>query len=362
MGRRPFKCYRYQKNKPYPKSRFNRGVPGNPLSTCFPLRLFTPSPSVPPLPCLFSPSLLFLTRLCARLDSIHPSLSFAISSSDLPLPDAVVNLFSCLPVFFYTASADPKIRIYDAGKKKFGVDDFPFAAHMVSMEKEQLSSEALEAARVACNKYMVKNCGKESFHLRIRVHPWHVLRINKMLSCAGADRLQTGMRGAFGKTYGTVARVEIGQILLSVRARDAHADSVMEALRRAKYKFPGRQRLCASENYGFTKLKRDRYEEHKSQGRLMKDGVVVQVIPASGPLGERELSRLWDWIQMTVNHGRCILQRLRPGLRAPSGFLYFPPRQRNDIRIQCSVDDRALLADASLYEICYEPLCELARS
>ena len=84
--------------------------------------------------------------------------------------------------------ADPKIRIYDAGKKKYPVDEFPFAAHMVSMEKEQLSSEALEAARVACNKYMVKNAGKEAFHLRIRVHPWHVLRINKMLSCAGADR------------------------------------------------------------------------------------------------------------------------------------------------------------------------------
>ena len=27
MGRRPARCYRYQKNKPYPKSRFNRGVP-----------------------------------------------------------------------------------------------------------------------------------------------------------------------------------------------------------------------------------------------------------------------------------------------------------------------------------------------
>jgi len=214
MGRRPFKCYRYQKNKPYPKSRFNRGVP------------------------------------------------------------------------------DSKIRIYDAGKKKFGVDDFPFAAHMVSMEKEQISSESLEAARVACNKYMVKTAGKESFHLRIRVHPWHVLRINKMLSCAGADRLQTGMRGAFGKTYGTVARVEIGQILLSVRARDVHQPQVMEALRRAKYKFPGRQRLCVSENYGFTKLKRTRYEELKAQGRLLKDGVVVQVIPNKGPLGQRELSRL----------------------------------------------------------------------
>lgn len=92
----------------------------------------------------------------------------------------------CLPR--PTAPADPKIRIYDAGKKKYPVDDFPFAAHMVSMEKEQLSSESLEAARVACNKYMVKNAGKEAFHLRVRVHPWHVLRINKMLSCAGADR------------------------------------------------------------------------------------------------------------------------------------------------------------------------------
>ena len=92
------------------------------------------------------------------------------------------------PLSCASARADPKIRIYDAGKKKYGVDDFPFAAHMVSMEKEQISSESLEAARVACNKYMVKNAGKESFHLRIRVHPWHVLRINKMLSCAGADR------------------------------------------------------------------------------------------------------------------------------------------------------------------------------
>merc|ERR1711957_416764 len=31
MGRRPAKCFRYQKNKPYPKSRFNRGVPDSKL-------------------------------------------------------------------------------------------------------------------------------------------------------------------------------------------------------------------------------------------------------------------------------------------------------------------------------------------
>ena len=96
------------------------------------------------------------------------------------------------------------------------------AAHC-SWEKEQITSEALEAARIAANKYMVKHAGKDAFHLRIRVHPFHVLRINKMLSCAGADRLQTGMRGAFGKPQGVCARVAIGQILMSIRCKDNHA-------------------------------------------------------------------------------------------------------------------------------------------
>merc|ERR1712099_139930 len=138
---------------------------------------------------------------------------------------------------------DPKIRIYDLGSKKASVLTFPKHVVMVSDELEQLSSEALEAARICANKYMTKNLGKESFHLRVRVHPFHVLRINKMLSCAGADRLQIGMRGAFGKPQGTVARVNIGQVLLSVRARDQHKDKVIEALRRAKFKFPGRQKI-----------------------------------------------------------------------------------------------------------------------
>ena len=64
-----------------------------------------------------------------------------------------------------------------------------------------------------------------------------------MLSCAGADRLQQGMRGAFGKPNGTVARVAIGQILLSVRCKDQHGVHASEALRRAKFKFPGRQKV-----------------------------------------------------------------------------------------------------------------------
>merc|ERR1739844_649919 len=115
------------------------------------------------------------------------------------------------------------------GRKKAGVDEFPLCVHLVSDELEQLSAEALEAGRICCNKYMVKHTAKDQFHIRIRVHAFHVLRINKMLSCAGADRLQTGMRGAFGKPQGLVARVRIGQPKKKKKKTDKHKEHVIEA-------------------------------------------------------------------------------------------------------------------------------------
>jgi len=51
------------------------------------------------------------------------------------------------------------------------------------------------------------------------------------------------MRGAFGKPQGTVARVRIGQPIMSVRSSDRYKAAVIEALRRAKFKFPGRQKV-----------------------------------------------------------------------------------------------------------------------
>merc|ERR1712039_435425 len=168
--------------------------------------------------------------------------------------------------------------MYDGGMKKANWERFPACVHLVSGEKEQITSEALEAARIAANKYMQNNTGKEGFHIRVRVHPWHVLRINKMLSCAGADRLQTGMRHAFGKPLGKVCRVKIGQPLMSVRTKDNMVDHAIEALNRARYKFPGRQRVCVSTKWGFTKLDRAEYEEMKEQGMLIPDGVGVKKV------------------------------------------------------------------------------------
>merc|ERR1712184_120048 len=119
---------------------------------------------------------------------------------------------------------------------------------------------------------MAKICGKDAFHLRIRTHPYHVTRINKMLSCAGADRLQTGMRGAYGKPNGLVSRIDIGEPILSIRTKEANKANAYEALRRSKMKFPGRQKIYQSKKWGFTKFTHDQFAQFLKEGKIYPDG------------------------------------------------------------------------------------------
>uniref|UniRef100_G3PI82 Ribosomal protein L10e/L16 domain-containing protein n=2 Tax=Gasterosteus aculeatus TaxID=69293 RepID=G3PI82_GASAC len=180
---------------------------------------------------------------------------------------------------------DPKIRIFDLGRKKAKVDEFPLCGHMVSDEYEQLSSEALEAARICANKYMVKTCGKDGFHIRMRLHPFHVIRINKMLSCAGADRLQTGMRGAFGKPPWHVGRVNNGQVIIVCTHQGPEQGARgWELCAEPKFKFSGRQKIHISKKYGFTKFNATEFDEMMAEKRLISDGCGVKYIPSRGPL------------------------------------------------------------------------------
>ena len=78
------------------------------------------------------------------------------------------------------------------------------------------------------------------------------------------------MRGAWGKPYGTVARVNIGQIILSVRCKDTNSAVVVEALRRARYKFPGRQKIIVSRKWGFTNVNREDYLKLKEDKRVLQ--------------------------------------------------------------------------------------------
>ncbi|KAI4580841.1 hypothetical protein MJG53_010383 [Ovis ammon polii x Ovis aries] len=96
--------------------------------------------------------------------------------------------------------------------------------------------------------------------------------------------LQTGMRGAFGKPQGTVARVHIGQVIMSIRTKLQNKEHVIEALRRAKFKFPGRQKIHISKKWGFTKFNADEFENMVAEMRLIPDGCGVKYIPNCGPL------------------------------------------------------------------------------
>jgi large subunit ribosomal protein L10e len=85
---------------------------------------------------------------------------------------------------------------------------------------------------------MVRNVGRQSYHLRIRVKPYHYLRENKMITGAGADRVQDGMRLAFGKVIGLAARIKPRQPIISIRCNNRHIRHARTALKRASPKLP----------------------------------------------------------------------------------------------------------------------------
>ena len=98
------------------------------------------------------------------------------------------------------------------------------------------------------------------------------------------SRLQTGMCAAFGKTQGEVARVHTSQVIMSIHTSLQNKKHVTEALRRAKVKFPGRQKIHISKKWGFTKFNVDEFENMVAEKRLIPDGCGVKYIPNCGPL------------------------------------------------------------------------------
>ncbi len=135
----------------------------------------------------------------------------------------------------------PKISKFEMGNPK---GDYDYKLEVVVLETGQIRHNALEAARVMAHKYLSTTIGEQNYFLKVRVYPHHVLRENKMMAFAGADRLQDGMRQAFGKPIGTAARVKPLQPVLEVRVRKEHVNAAKEALRIAASKLPLPCRIC----------------------------------------------------------------------------------------------------------------------
>ena len=94
-------------------------------------------------------------------------------------------------------SGKPQLKIarFSSGQSK---QDYDYKLELIVSEKMQIRHNALEAARLAANKSMAQ-AGDLSFFSRLTVYPHLVLRENKMIATAGADRSgDTALGGAAG--------------------------------------------------------------------------------------------------------------------------------------------------------------------
>lgn len=115
--------------------------------------------------------------------------------------------------------------------------DYDYVLKLVSTEKVQIRSNSLEAARVAANKKLTP-IGETAYFLKVVVYPHVILRENKMIATAGADRLQEGMRKAWGKPVGLAARVKPNSIILELSVKKENLEKAKEAMRSASTKLP----------------------------------------------------------------------------------------------------------------------------
>ena len=134
---------------------------------------------------------------------------------------------------------NPKVARFTTGKSR---PDYDYRLGLVSKGRVQIRHNALEAARVAANKKLTL-VGEDNYLLRVVTYPHLVIRENKMIATAGADRLQEGMRKAFGKPIGLAARVEIDSVILELSVKAESLEKAKEALEAASSKLPMKTRV-----------------------------------------------------------------------------------------------------------------------
>ncbi len=129
---------------------------------------------------------------------------------------------------------NPKVARFTTGKSR---PDYDYLVRLISEGRVQIRHNALEAARVAVNKKLTL-VGEDNYYLKVVTYPHIILRENKMIATAGADRLQEGMRKAFGKPIGLAARVSIGDTILELSVKSENLDKGKEAMKGASAKLP----------------------------------------------------------------------------------------------------------------------------
>lgn len=124
-------------------------------------------------------------------------------------------------------------------------DDYDLVVHLRSKKAIILRDNAIESSRQTANKHLETTMAG-NYYFMVRVYPHHVIRENKMIAGAGADRLQKGMRMSFGRPTDRAARLSVGTDLFTVYTYKANFEDVKTALTRAMRKISGSYKIITS--------------------------------------------------------------------------------------------------------------------
>src|SRR4030042_4144669 len=128
----------------------------------------------------------------------------------------------------------PKIVKFTMGDTK---GQFQVEGQLIALERAQIRHSALEAARVATNRVLMDKLIND-YYMNVHPYPHIILRENKMIFGAHADRLQQGMRRSFGSAIGTAAKVEVDQPIITVKVKAGQEEIAKDALKRGSAKLP----------------------------------------------------------------------------------------------------------------------------
>ena len=149
--------------------------------------------------------------------------------------------------FIKTVPPQSIIKFSMGSESSFDKGAFPFQLILVADEHVQIRGNALEACRQFINKKLEDSFAGQ-YLFKVVPYPHHIQRENKMLTGAGADRMQTGMQLSFGRAVGRASIVKPGDEIFFLAFQSKKAESfARHLLHQIKSKLPGKTKIVSKE-------------------------------------------------------------------------------------------------------------------
>jgi len=124
--------------------------------------------------------------------------------------------------------------------------EFSHRLELINLRDIQIRHNALEAARIAANRVLETNLGRDNFMLKIVTFPHQIIREHKRVNVAQADRFQEGMKQAYGKPTAVAARIKRRSPIIIAEVDERGIGHAKEALKRAGAKLPVQTKIIES--------------------------------------------------------------------------------------------------------------------